>query len=133
MDQKHIVFKHIDPPKELLGGILLKIDNQKKKSARIKLFFSSLGVASSLGVFALAFNYAMEVFYQSGAYTYMSILLSDPSFAVSYSSEMALSIAESLPILELAILLFATFAFLESIKYVIENISNLSLKKRLAV
>lgn len=128
MEQKHIVFKHIEPPKHLLGVIFNKIDSQKKKSARINLFASSLGAVSSIGVFAFATEYAIEEFYRSGAFSYLSIIFSDPSFVFSSGTELMLSIAESLPVLEMAILFFAIFAFLGSVKYIIEDISNLSLK-----
>jgi hypothetical protein len=132
MNQKHIVFKHIDPPEHLLGEIFNKIGDKKKKAARINLFLSSLGAIASLGVFVFAFDYALGVFYYSGAFSYLSILLSDPSVALSSGVELSLSIVESLPILETAVLLFATLAFLGSFKYAIENVSNLSLKNRLA-
>ncbi|HRY62732.1 MAG TPA: hypothetical protein P5056_03115 [Candidatus Paceibacterota bacterium] len=132
MSQKHIIFRHIDPPKDLLEEIFNKIDKNSRQRAGAKLFASMLGATSSLGIFVFVFRYAAEVFLESGAYSYLSLLFSDPSFVLSYSNGLALSIIESAPVLEISILFFAVYAFLGSFKYAVENMGNLSLKNRLA-
>lgn len=125
------LINYIEPPKDLFRGIVLEIEARCRVAAKIRLLLSSLGTLFSMATFVLALNYAKEIFIESGSYAYLSVIYSDPLFAVSYWQELSLSIAESLPIIEIGLIFTAGFVFLSSIKYIIKNIENVSLKTRL--
>lgn len=113
--------KQLDPPHRLCGEILARIEAKSRQTAKTR--FIALGVISLASVIAMipAFNYLWQEFFASGFYQYLSVLFLDGNTIFSYWKELALSLAESLPILGLVLFLFTVFVFLGSLKLAVKN------------
>lgn len=109
------------PATGLSAKILLSIEREKQRIARIRLsVFSLLSLGSS---FALVFimPYAQEGFSHSGFTDYFSLLFSDTGTVLTFWKEFALSIVESLPFLEITALALFAFIFLCSLSLAAKN------------
>ena len=66
-------------------------------------------------------SYTLAGFTNSGFYEYLSLIYSDGLAILPYWKEIGLSLAESLPAFEIALLLSVIYALLESIKLAVKN------------
>ncbi|MDD5547472.1 MAG: hypothetical protein PHN74_01025 [Candidatus Pacebacteria bacterium] len=122
--------KEIEPPKELLGGILSKIEFEKRKIARLRLaFFAGTALASIFG-FIPATRYFINELNSSGFHHYASLIFSDGGVLISYWKEFILSLAESLPVLGIIAILSLVFVLLESIKFILKDIKMAIINKK---
>jgi len=110
-----------EPPERLYGNILIRIEREKIRAARIR--FAVLGTTALASTLALipAYQYAASEFTQSGFLQYLSVVFSDSSIAAVYWKEFALTLAESAPVLGATILLSVIFALLGSFALTIKN------------
>jgi len=111
----------IRPSRELYNNILLRVEKDRVRGAQIRL--ALFGVASFASFAALfpAFQYAGQAFYQSGSYEYLSLIFSEGTALLPYWKEFLFTIAESLPIIEIATVLVVVFILLESVKMAVRN------------
>jgi len=128
----NMFFTQIEPPKELFNAVLNRIEAEKGKKARINLMFSSIGSAISFAVLFVSFGYLSQSLYQSGFYDFVSLIFSDGSLILDLYQEFGLLILESLPALEIAIVLSALLSFLGLFKNIIKNVNSLSTKVKIA-
>jgi len=114
-------------PKESLGDdIWLNIIAREKRSTRVKLYiFSVVSFLSVLGLIP-ALEALFNQFTQSGFYEYFSLIFSSGSNLFSYWKELVLSLAESLPIMNIIFSFSLVFIFLLSLRYVLKQIINSS-------
>ncbi|MDO8555206.1 MAG: hypothetical protein Q7R75_01420 [bacterium] len=122
----------MEPPENLYGNILAKIEFEKKRIARVKL--AIFGITALVFVFALIpiYKYTAQEFYNSGFLEYLSVLFSDGNIAAAYWKEMLLSLAESLPLFSLTATLSVVFVITGSIKLALKNIGNAFLQTKFA-
>lgn len=118
---KFLKITQIEPPEHLCGSILAHIELKKRQAARVKFaILGSLALASFVALLPIA-QYALSGFNQSGFYQYFSILFSNRNIAVAYWKEISLSLAESLPVFELTIVLTTVLILFESLKLTFKN------------
>jgi len=94
---------------------------QKKQAKRLKiqsLIYGIVGILS-LGGFVFMFISIVKEFASSGFFQYVSIAFSSSSLFASYWKEYLLSLADSLPVASLGVLLFLLMSMLISIRKVV--------------
>ncbi len=98
-------------------NIWQKIVMRDRRIARLKLWaFSSIGLVSLIGLIPAGKSLFNDLG-QSGLYEYFSLLFSSGNSIFSYWKELALSIAESLPIMSIILSLTLVFILFLSFKY----------------
>ena len=108
----------INPPERLYSSILKRVEKEKKRYLKIKLFFHSAIALISFSAIIPSFIYMSGSFTQSGFSQFVSLIFSDGATIISYWKDFALLLAESLPIFSIIVLLISMFALLGSIRYV---------------
>jgi hypothetical protein len=111
----------VEPCAELHQRILSLI---KKRQVRIaRTITVAMGFLSALSLTGLVFaiQYTAAELSHSGFFQYFSLLFSDSSTVVSLWREFALSLADSLPVVGIIIVLSAAAALFASIKGLIKN------------
>jgi hypothetical protein len=112
-----------EPNGELANKVWRKITVSDRRIAYFKLAsFSFVSIASLVGLIPM-FQILVRDFAQSGFYEYLSLAFSSGSF-VSYWREFMFSLAESLPITSIIIVLAIVFIFFLSLRYMIKQIIN---------
>lgn len=89
----------VDLPAGLEKMVLMRLDLEQRRQARRELIVFFLVDTLSLGGLLASVVYLSNVFTQSGFGQYLSLLLTDSGSLLSYWQELALSLAESLPVL----------------------------------
>jgi hypothetical protein len=111
----------VEPPKDLLGSILSKIEFQEAKTAKNKsLFFGVISLFSTIALIP-AIQFTIQEFSQSAFYSYLSLAISDGDMIIKYWKEFSLSLAESAPLLGITITLAIILALLGSLKLTISS------------
>ncbi|MEI6296736.1 MAG: hypothetical protein WCO84_03775 [bacterium] len=118
-----------EPSNKLFSLILKRIDTEKAKIAKRNLFYSTIGAIVSSFTLYFGINYANQGFIDSGFYNYFSLVFSDGGTILVFWKEFIISIAESLPVIEITIVLSALLALLISIGTIIKNIAQTPLLK----
>lgn len=114
----------IDPPAKLRANILVRIGQEERRRARVSLsVFATVVPFSILGV-VFSIQYMLEGFYQSGFYSYFSLLLSDPDVVLAYWGDFSLSIVESAPFMGITLSLITIVVLLMSIRIIANNLQN---------
>lgn len=112
------------PPGELVLRILARVEVEKRRVARMRLaIFGFLSIGSTVALVPIA-RYGGEEFARSGFIEYFSLLFSDTATVLPYWKEFALSLAESLPVVEVIIFATVTLVLLSSLSVVAKNIHN---------
>lgn len=114
----------IEPPERLYGNILAKIEREKKRIARVKLAIFGMTALVFISTLIPVYKYTAQEFYSSGFFEYLSILFSDGSIAIIYWRETLLSLAESLPLISLTMMLSVVFVIMGSIKLALKHIKS---------
>jgi len=118
--------------KDLLEKILGRIQKERRLLVvRRRIFVFSCGIAGSIAVFIPALNMVRTGFIESGFTQFFSLLFSDTGTIMAYWKNFAMSLLETMPVLELAILSFSVLAFLEFLKFLLKNIKYISTLKQL--
>ena len=111
----------IEPRNNLYVFILGKIEQEKKRMAKIRLIYTSIiGVVSLAGSIPVL-QYFLEELARSGFYQYFSLILSDGGTALTYWKEFSLSLVESLPVLGTTALLTILFILLVVSNFIIKD------------
>ncbi|MFA6324864.1 MAG: hypothetical protein WCX46_01410 [Candidatus Paceibacterota bacterium] len=114
------------PKDDLSFSILSKILKKEKRIRRIKLVgHSLLGFLSIVGFFPV-FKSLFSELAKSGFYEYFSLAFSSGSNITFYWKELMLSLAESLPVVNILFSLILVFVFLLSIRYMLKQIISIN-------
>ncbi|MFA6524580.1 MAG: hypothetical protein WC264_03425 [Candidatus Paceibacterota bacterium] len=107
----------------LTENIWHTIIKREKHIKRFKLsIFSIIGISSLAGMIP-AFNMLLKDFSQSGFYEYVSLLFNGNALS-TYWKELTLSLAESLPTINIILSLSLVFVFFLSVRFVAKQIIN---------
>jgi hypothetical protein len=134
MENHNRIFANLEqkmPPKGLETAIFARILREKRQGARIRLFWTSASAALSFAAIIPAVKFLITQFVQSGFYQYISLVFSDSSVILSVWKELALSLAESFPVMETALVLTLVLIVLGSVRYIVRD-SKLLLRTQLA-
>lgn len=127
--EKLLKISPIEPPEQLRRNILARIELKQRQVARTKLaLWGGLSLASFILIIPASL-YVISEFSRSGFYQYFSLLFSDGGLALIYWKEFSLSLAESVPVLAVTVILLALLVFLESTLLAIKNIKSARAKK----
>ncbi|MES2023686.1 MAG: hypothetical protein V4439_03305 [Patescibacteria group bacterium] len=111
-----------EPENGLILSIWNTISTREKRIAKVKFWaFSALGVVSLAG-FVPVFKALVSDFAQSGFYEYLSLAFGSGGSVSLFWKELALSIAESLPVFSIILLLGVVFIFFLSVRYAMKEI-----------
>ncbi len=106
-----------EPPAGLLDSIILRINEESLRTARIRFVcFSILSLAALSALIPAWHELQLEVT-QSGFLQFFSLLFSDAGIVATYWQDFTMTVAESLPIFGISAVLSALFAFLLSVKF----------------
>lgn len=108
-------------PQDLLARVLARVALARRRTARLRLAALSLGLLTTSLALIPAFSYTAHEFAASGFATYLSVLFSDSSVALSYWRELSLSLVESLPSVSLLILASLISVFLWSLRKAVRH------------
>jgi hypothetical protein len=113
-----------EPEENLTNNIWQKIlsRNRRIKSFKIGLF-SSIGAISLFGLIPVLKSLA-SAFAQSGSYEYLSLAFSGNGEISLYWKELLMSIAESLPTINIIYALTLILIMFISIKYIMKQFTN---------
>lgn len=114
-------FKDQDIPEFFYRAIFSRIQARKILLAKIRLAVFGSSLLFSLIAIVPVLKYLSAEFYESGFYSYLSLIFSDSSVVFQNWKEIILSLAESAPILGIAIFLAVIFILLSSLKVSTEN------------
>jgi hypothetical protein len=104
-----------EPPKGLSDLILNRINKRMVYSARLRFgVFAGLLIASAVMIVPAA-RYFISEFYNSGFYSYISVILSDGGLAMTFWEDFCFVLADSFPIMAAASVLAALFVILGSV------------------
>ena len=110
------------PEGGLINNVWLAVVRHDRRVARFKL--TILSIIGGVSLFSLipAFKALTLDFSQSGFYDYFSLLFSNGDSIVNFWKEFLLILAESLPVLSIALFLLLIFIFFLSLKYILKQI-----------
>ena len=129
------LLSHIDrrePPLGLLGRIMLWIDGERRRRARIRV--ACFGTLSLAAIFTLV-TASQELYAeltQSGFPQFISLLFSDTGILAAYWKEFAFSLAESFPIFAASMVLASVFVLLFSLRFLARDTDTMFRRPNLA-
>lgn len=122
-----------EPPKGLFNKIMARIQEERRLlTIKRQLAIFSLGVAGSAIAFIPAFKMLQTGLYESGFLQFFSLIFSDFGTVISYWQNFVMSLLETLPIINLAILLTIIFVFMGSLKFLVKDIKIIFTSTKLA-
>jgi hypothetical protein len=111
----------VEPPYGLSRRIMLHVDEANRSALRVRFFtFVIVALGSSVVFVDMAINLFSNLG-QTGFYQYSSLLLSDGATIGLYWKQLGLSLIESLPLLNIAMLLVVLGVFIWSGTKAISN------------
>ncbi|MCX6743001.1 MAG: hypothetical protein NT116_02075 [Candidatus Parcubacteria bacterium] len=121
-----------EPPNNLLGKIMQRIGEEKRLlTLKRRLFLFSAGLIGAITLFIPALKGVISGFSESGFIQYFSLLFSDAEIVLAYWQNYTLSLLETLPVVNLILLLATIFAILELLKLLVKDLKNIYLSKQL--
>lgn len=112
----------INLPINLEQSILFRLDQEQKKHAKIQLVVFSLVDLASLAGLAASLVFLSNLFAQSGFIQYLLLIFSDSSLLFSFWRELAMSLAESLPVFGVIVLFSFVIVLAWSLAKTINNV-----------
>jgi len=109
------IFKNIqeiEPPRELGELILKRIELEKDKQIKRKLFLSYLGIGASFSAGACALIYFGSAFFKSEFWSIFSLAFSDFIVVAGSWKEYLYSLGETLPVINIVAILVPIFGVL---------------------
>jgi len=113
--------QYFKPNVNLLGMVLVRIEKEKKREAKIHLYYTSALGLSSILFLVPALKYFIADFSASGFGNYFSLLYSDGGTVLSFWKELVITLAESIPVLSSIIILGLVMTLLYVGKSVLQN------------
>ena len=129
------LFSHYQAPNpsyDLLGKIMTRISEERRLlilKRRLVVFLA--GLLGSIILFIPALKGLISGFSQSGFFQYFSLLFSDAEIITTYWQNYALSLLETLPVMNLILFLAIIFAILELLKLLAKDVKNIFISKQL--
>jgi hypothetical protein len=120
-----LALRHQELPKKLYGDILTRIAQEQRRIERLHAAFLGAVTICSFIVLIPAFQFTLQELSQSGFTRYLSLLFSDSAVVTTYWKEFALSLAESLPLFGITLLLVAIFTLFYSLILTIKHVQKL--------
>jgi hypothetical protein len=114
----------INPPDNLCGFILERIEKEKIKTTKRQLIFSYFGFAGSSFVAIFAGIFFGQAFLQSEFWTMASLIFSDILIVAKNWDTYALSLLETFPVAHATIFLVPVFLMLISANFYFANKAN---------
>lgn len=105
------------PPQDLKRGILLGIAKEELRRAKIYLIVTATTLPASLVAVFLSGRYLINSFYESGFYSYFSLLFSGDSTVLAYWKELSYSLIETMPVV-------GTIVFLIAVSFLVWSATN---------
>jgi hypothetical protein len=118
----------LNPPRNLCGFILAKIEKEKIKQAKRQLIFSYLGLGTSVSLAIFALTIFGQAFWQSEFWTMLSLVFSDIAIVAKNWDTFSMSLLETFPVAHAAILLIPIFLALVSANCYFANKANCKYK-----
>jgi hypothetical protein len=109
------IFKYIgkiEPSENLEGRILRSIAAERLQAVRRKLAYARVGMAFSAAGLMYAFSVFGRAFLKSDFWNLTKLAFSDGSTVTSHFGNFALSLLETLPVVEISAMLVPVFALL---------------------
>jgi len=110
------------PSQHLRASILSSIKAGEYRRARRYVAISVVTLLTSAVGLIFAIRYLFEAFYASEFYSYATLIFSDPDVALSFWNYVALSLAESLPVVAVLAALTSVLVVLASLYVMSKNI-----------
>ena len=124
MERKNQLFNMIEPSAGLRNSIMYRIEREEMKKAMYKIVFSSaVSILSAFFAIFSAINIIKDAS-QSGLSEYLSLMISDGYVVVSYWQTYIMSVAESLPIVPITIIIASVCFFIWSADTFLENLKD---------
>lgn len=112
----------INPPPGLEQIIFTKIYERQKRSALIRFVGTGVLSLGSLATLVPSVVSLASAVHSSGFYEYLSLIVSDNAYLLTYWKEFSLSLAESLPFFALSLSLALLGIFIWSLSRAAKNI-----------
>ncbi len=126
----------VEPPKDLLPRLMFRYQQEQRKKIFVRKLhlslFSLVTVASAVFLVPTIKAFLASVS-ESGFLYFFSLLFSDFKIMAVNWQVFGLSLLESFPVLNLAILLFVVFIFLGSLKFLSKDIKIILKSHKLAL
>ncbi len=119
MENKNQLFSTVEPSENLKVSIIKEIKKREIIRAVYKIAFSSAVSLTSVSVAIIFVVNVVKDFYQSGLYEYISLMFSDGTSLISYWQTYLISVAESLPIIQITVVLASILSFIWSLNIVL--------------
>jgi len=119
------LFSFLSPPEpspDLLEKVLGRLKEKRRAAILKKIFWHSLGVTVSGIALIVTFQMAKADFANSGFWQFFSLIFTDSKILVSYWQNYILSLLETLPAINLILLLGSASFFLILLKYWIKDL-----------
>ena len=114
----------IEPPRKLKLSILSSIvEEERHRAKRLLMIFAPASLLSLISII-FSIQYVLKAFYQSGFYTYFSLLLSDPDVVLTYWKEFAMSLVDTIPFMWITVSLISIALFLICLRMFSNSIRN---------
>ena len=128
-------FKNIGDSDSLdfLGSkITSRIGQIQEKRNKIKVIISrTVGSISFVTLFPIFIN-TFNQLHSSGFWNYFSLLFTDTGVVATYWKEFLLSLADSLPTLQLSLILLLTLSLFVSLRFALKDFKKIGLSANLA-
>lgn len=123
--------KEIEPGADLKGLILQRISLEKNKQLKRRLFLSYSGIAASFSAAIYAFIYLGSAFFKSEFWTIFSLIFSDAMVVMGNWKEYLYSLGETLPVVNIILILIPIFSFLLFLNLLISLKNNKHIHKHI--
>ena len=115
------LFSEVEPPEELFKAVLSRIALARRRAARLRLAALGSGLLISGTLVVSSIGYAINEFYASGFYEYLSLFFSDRSIVFAHWKEISLSLAEALPSIAILMCMAFSVVFIWSLRHAVRN------------
>ncbi|MFA6146271.1 MAG: hypothetical protein WC697_03035 [Patescibacteria group bacterium] len=115
--------KLLEPSDGLFDQIMSRIHEEQKiimVKRRFAIFF--VGLIGSMAAFAPAFKIMQSGFNESGFINFFSLLFTDIGMVMTYWHSFTLTLLGTLPLMSVATFLVVIFVFLESLKFLTQDL-----------
>jgi ABC-type sulfate transport system permease component len=121
MTRNNQIFSIIEPSVNLRNSIIHKIETEERKAVMYNL---ALSFVVSISITIISFINVMKDASQSGLSEYLSLLFSDGVLIASYWQTYVMSVVESLPIIQISIVVASWCLCIWSINMIFTNFKN---------
>ena len=117
-----------EPDSGLFNAIVVRIDMERVRRAKRRFAFFAISSTLSIGAFILAIQYAIAEFAKSEFIQYFSLIFSDGTSLLSYWKQFSFVLAESIPLMSVALLLSIALITLYSLRNLLKDFGRMSYK-----